>query len=105
MINGVCRFVAVVARGVVSQNDGPVAFVFWVAVFFRQLLPRRKRAACSRFVVGCVSCRARLGWVCLLCVMSKRNAKQSDDALPIGLPQSDYLAPSRLIMFTGRTNA
>ena len=24
--------------------------------------------------------------------MSKRNAKQSDDALPIGLPQSDYLA-------------
>ena len=47
-------------------------------------------SVCYRYV----SCRARLGWVCLLCVMSKRNAKQSDDALPIGLPQSDYLAPS-----------
>ena len=30
--------------------------------------------------------------VCLWYVICKRNARQSDDALPIGLPQSDYLA-------------
>jgi hypothetical protein len=48
--------------------------------------------ACSRFVVSCVSCRARLSWVCLLLCKRNRNATQSDDALPIGLPQSDYLA-------------
>ena len=41
VVNGICWFVAVVARGVVSQNDGPVAFVLGVAVFFRHLLPRR----------------------------------------------------------------
>ena len=55
-------------------------------------LPRRKGAACSRFVVRCVACRARVCWVCLWYVICKRNARQSDDALPIGLPQSDYLA-------------
>ena len=103
MVYVVGLFVAVVARGVALQNDGPVAFVFWVAVFFRHCYRAASGllSVCYRYV----SCRARLGWVCLLCVMSKRNAKQSDDALPIWLPQSDYLAPSRLIMFTGRTNA
>jgi hypothetical protein len=34
VVNGVGWFAAVVARGVVSQDDCAVAFVFWVAVFF-----------------------------------------------------------------------
>ena len=55
-------------------------------------LPRRKGAACSRFVVRCVACRARVCWVCFRYVIYQRNSRQSDDALPIGLPQSDYLA-------------
>jgi hypothetical protein len=34
VVNGVCWFAAVVARGFALQNYGSVAFVFWVAVFF-----------------------------------------------------------------------
>ena len=34
-------FATVVAVWFVLQDDCPVAFVFWVAVFFTHLLPRR----------------------------------------------------------------
>jgi hypothetical protein len=34
VVNGVCWFVAVVARWLALQDDCPVAFVFGVAVFF-----------------------------------------------------------------------
>ena len=53
-------------------------------------LPRRKGAACSRFVVRCVACRARVCWVCFRYVMCKRNARQTPEGPPVrchtGLP-------------------
>ena len=60
--------------------------------------------ACSRFVllmfhVGLILCVGLFSVCHLVC-----DVRQSDDALPIGLPQSDYLA-YHSIMFTSRPNA
>ncbi len=67
------------------------------------LLPRRKRLALVLLLllshVGFVLCVGLLSVCHLVC-----DARQSDVALPIGLPQSDYLA-HHSIMFTSRPNA
>ena len=60
--------------------------------------------ACSRCLlltlhIGLVLCVGLLSVCHLVC-----HLRQSDDALPIGLPQSDYLA-HHSIMFTSRPNA
>ena len=62
------------------------------------------QAACSRLVVadrhvGLVLCVGLFSVCDLVC-----DVKHSDVALPIGLPQSDYLA-HHSIMFTSRPNA
>ena len=62
----------------------------WVPLFYPATAPRG--SGLLSVDVECVSCRARVCWVCFRFVMCKRNSRQSDDALPIGLPQSDYLA-------------
>ena len=49
--------------------------------------------------VGLILCVGLLSVCHLVC-----DVRQSDDALPIGLPQSDYLA-HHSIMFTSRSNA
>lgn len=60
--------------------------------------------ACSRSLmllshVGLFLCVGLFSVCHLVC-----DVRQSDDALPIGLPQSDYLA-HHSIMFTSRSNA
>ena len=56
----------------------------------------RYRAARERLALGLLWVVFHVGLesvsVCLWYVILKRNTRQSDDALPIGLPQSDHLA-------------
>jgi len=95
--------------GFISKQFGSCCFVSLAVVFGQGachvLKPATARCrACSRFVVVVLHVGLESVSVCLWYVIYQRNARQSDDALPIGLPQSDYLA-HHSIMFTSRLGA
>jgi hypothetical protein len=83
--------------GFISKQFGSCCFVAFAVVFSERachvLRPASARCrACSRFVVVVLHVGLESVSVCLWYVIYQRNSRQSDDALPIGLPQSDYLA-------------